>query len=497
MDRHNSKIRSLVLTSVLIVSLIVDVIPVSAAKPDHTLDEALLLMVSSYNLSFEESEEVGGQLGSRGLMKTVNSAVDPAAAPANEAQRLLTMYQELCADLHGNTTADQLAVDKCVTEKVLTNVCGPAIERLKKQAEQLARRRRRRSNPLRRFFRRLDPSRINLKRFGRWLSEEVIKEAVVQMVTGGAALQGKMARRVLRQVFWKKVRREVRIGLARDLVRSGAKANVLAALGLPEAANVTVSRSVAVQPVDFDAFVRQCQRENRQEDASNDFNDLVEEQPDIEVSTESTAREKSQKSEAGAVVRSIDITQCETSMYSWDNLFLPSEPSHFSYHEGTGASHVDDITFNLGFDEQGILAGGQMSFHLVDDVWTDDGSQQLSYVDSWVSADFSRNPVAPLDTDGATYWTYQGEVNVTFKVEGWSQCSYIVDPEAQEYQFYTVENAKEETHVVPFELSIELLPIGELSYALEMMGGSQDSDGFTEINLFLDCAGSVPLDSSE
>jgi hypothetical protein len=497
MDRHNSKMRSLVLTSVLIVSLIVDVIPVSAAKPDHTLDEALLLMVSSYNLSFEESEEVGGQLGSRGLMKTVNSAVDPAAAPANEAQRLLTMYQELCADLHGNTTADQLAVDKCVTEKVLTNVCGPAIERLKKQAEQLARRRRRRSNPLRRFFRRLDPSRINLKRFGRWLSEEVIKEAVVQMVTGGAALQGKMARRVLRKVFWKKVRREVRIGLARDLVRSGAKANVLAALGLPEAANVTVSRSVAVQPVDFDAFVRQCQRENRQEDASNDFNDLVEEQPDIEVSTESTAREESQKSEAGAVVRSIDITQCETSMYSWDNLFLPSEPSHFSYHEGTGASHVDDITFNLGFDEQGILAGGQMSFHLVDDVWTDDGSQQLSYVDTWVSADFSRNPLKPVDTDGATYWTYQGEVDVNFKVEGWSQCSYVADPEAQTYVFYNVETAKTETHAVPFELTIELLPIGELSYDAEFYGGSQRSDGSIEIYLNVVCTGSVPLDSSE
>ncbi|MEJ2563011.1 MAG: hypothetical protein P8Z42_10000 [Anaerolineales bacterium] len=485
--------RSLVLTSVLIVSLIVDVIPVSAAKPDHTLDEivdvipvsaakpdhsldeALLLMVSSYDLSFEESEEVGGQLGSRGLMKTVSSSFDPAGAPANEAQRLLTMYQELCADLHGNTTADQLAVDKCVTEKVLTHVCGPAIERLKKQAEQLARQRRRRSNPLRRFFRRLDPSRINLKRFGRWLSEEVIKEAVVQMVTGGAALQGKMARRVLRQVFWKKVRREVR----------------------PEAANVTVSRDVVVQPVDFDAFVRQCQRENRQEDASNDFNDLVEEQPDSESPAESTAQEEPQPNEAGEVVRCLDITQCQTRSYYWSDILLPREASHFSYHDSTGAEDVGDIAFTLGFDEEGLLADSQMSFHLVDDVWTDDGSQQLSYVDTWVSADFSRNPLKPVDTDGATYWTYQGEVDVNFKVEGWSQCSYVADPEAQTYVFYNVETAKTETHAVPFELTIELLPIGELSDDAEFYGGSQRSDGSIEIYLNVVCTGSVPLDSSE
>ena len=157
---------------------------VESAAPSRTIDDAMLLMISSHSMSEEEDGPAQTNLQKIGRMQNVYHAASTRTLKSNEIAFLRAQVRDFCLQGKALVTAHYAGEDECIRLGMMEKECGKRTEWLDEQAEALERARRRREryrgiggmfnrigDSIRRArpVRRLDGSEKKL--FRRWLKQ--------------------------------------------------------------------------------------------------------------------------------------------------------------------------------------------------------------------------------------------------------------------------------------------------------------------------------------
>lgn len=248
----------------------------SAQSPSQTrsIDDAMLLMISSHSMSEEEDGPVQTNLQKIGRMQNVYHAASTRTLKSNEIAFLRDRVRDYCTMGKAQVTAHFAGEDECVRLGMLEKECGKRTEWLDEQADALERARRRRARYLGigGMFNRIGDA-IRRARPGqaiRWFGKEVIPEVAKAALTGGVELKGRALRHFGRKVLQKKVQRALQYEIVR---RHAAKQAAVASEESLDSIVVRAAKGWGLSGAELQEIKKRCEgdsKESQTESTSSD-----------------------------------------------------------------------------------------------------------------------------------------------------------------------------------------------------------------------------------
>jgi hypothetical protein len=218
--------------------------------------EAFSLMVSAHTIL---GDDVNDLLSRQGVSAKA-ALVLQADTATNPLQMRLEQVKALCAESRAAIQAGYTGAEQCERLAITDQVCAREIRSIETALARSSRGRGLQTF-LRRTLRRLDPGRANFGKFLRFVQHDLLPEAAEQYITGALSGGGANARRIVRQVFKRKVRQVIKANLTTDLMMSGVPPQTIQEMGLPASQGIDLSTMKIGKGIDLQAIRQQCDRE--------------------------------------------------------------------------------------------------------------------------------------------------------------------------------------------------------------------------------------------